>query len=71
MTFTLSLTALAFIAADVVIFLALTILAYLNGLIDAAAWDGFARGVLVFLYVTFWLVPTLIAWGIWATWGPW
>ena len=66
---TISLSALAFIGADIVLFIGVTLLCWFGGLFDVHL-DRWAWPFLAINYTIFWLMPTVIAWAVWATWGP-
>ena len=71
MTLTLSLPVLILIGISFAMFIGVTILAHSQGMFDGGG-GGYLGGIdalfTIILYAVFWVVPSLLAWAIWATW---
>lgn len=56
------------IAVSVVLFILVTFLCGLSGLFDGHDSMGIGALMIVIFYSALWLVPSLLAWAVWATW---
>lgn len=70
MTFSISLAVLVGLAFSAVLFIIATVICWRQGLFDGGG--GYAGGLdavfIIFMYVIFWILPSILTWAIYATW---